>query len=198
MIIILGKDLLQVSKGYHDRKERHPVRGLEKKMTNLLLDGLIMSFFIMAIIFCWHLNKRIHELKRMGAKTTPYANSFSRSIAQVTKELNKLKEASEKGQDAEITKRDFEDLIHQSETIMIRLDQLIEKAQKAEHILKESPFIAQKNDLLSNGSYMESESTKKTPFLSLTSPDQSEPKLLLKTPDLSMDRNLMTVLRGIR
>ncbi|MBY0463021.1 MAG: hypothetical protein K2Q34_07555 [Alphaproteobacteria bacterium] len=166
-------------------------------MTNLLLDGLIMSFFIMAIIFCWHLNKRIHEIKKLGARTTPFANSFSRSIAHVTKELNKLKEASEKGQDAEIVRRDFEELIHQSESIMIRLDQLIVKAQKAEHVLKESSFIAPKNDIFSSESYLE-DSTKKTPFLSLTPPEQSEPKLFSKAPDLSMDRNLMTVLRGIR
>lgn len=167
-------------------------------MTNFVLDSLIMSFFIMAIIFCWHLNKRIHEIKKMSAKTTPFANSFSRSIVQVTKELNKLKEAAEKRQDAEIIRKDFEDLIHQSESIMIRLDQLIEKAHKAECFFKDSPFITSKNDGLSNTSYMNSESTKKMPFLSLMSPDQSEPKLFSKTPEFSIDRNLMTVLRGIR
>jgi len=167
-------------------------------MTNLLLDGLIMSFFIMAIVFCWHLNKRILEIKKMSAKATPFASSFSRSIAHVTKELNKLKEASEKGQDAEIARRDFEDLINQSESIMIRLDQLIEKAQKTENVLKESSFAMLNNDVLRNGSYAESDSAKRTPFLSLTPPDQSEPKLFSKAPEFSMDRNLMTVLKGIR
>ncbi|MBY0280870.1 MAG: hypothetical protein K2W94_01800 [Alphaproteobacteria bacterium] len=170
-------------------------------MTNLILDGLIMSFFIMAIIFCWHLNKRIHEIKKLGARTTPFANSFSRSIAQVTKELNKLKEASEKGQDAEIVRKDFEELIHQSESIMIRLDQLIEKAQKAEHILRESAAIKPKTDAFAKDAYKDTyqeDPAKRAPFLSLTPTEQSEPRLFQKAPDLSMDRNLMTVLRGIR
>jgi hypothetical protein len=166
-------------------------------MTNLLLDGLIMSFFVMAIIFCWHLNKRILEIKKMGTQTTPFANSFSRSIAQVTKELNQLKEASEKGQEVEFIKKDFEDLIHRSEIMMVRLDELIEKAQKTENLLKECYFMAPKKNSLSNDSYSDTES-RKPPFLSLTSLDQSEQSSHSKTPEFSIDRNLMTVLRGIR
>lgn len=168
-------------------------------MTNLLLDGLIMSFFIMAIIFCWHLNKRIYEIKKMGATNAPVAHSFSRSIAHMTKELNKLKELSEKGQDAEITKRDFEELINQSELIMNRLEQLIEKAHKAESVLKESTFSPSKNELPSLPTYREEESyIRRAPYLSHKPPVPAEPKLFTKPQDLSMDRNLMSVLKGIR
>lgn len=167
-------------------------------MTNLLLDGLIMSFFIMAIIFCWHLNRRILEIKKMGAKTAPFATSFSRSIAHITKELNRLKEVSENGQDAEITKRDFEELINQSELIMNRLEQLIEKAQKVESVLKESSFELSKNERPSLPAYKEEEYTRRTPFLSHKPALPPEPKLFFKPPELSMDRNLMSVLRGVR
>ena len=167
-------------------------------MTNLLLDGLIMSFFIMAIIFCWHLNKRIYEIKKMGARTAPVAHSFSRSIAHITKELNSLKEVSEKGHDAEITKRDFEELINQSELMMNRLEQLIEKAEKAEKVLNKASFNSPKQELPPLPAYREEEHTRRAPHLSHKPSLPAEPKLFSKSPDLSMDRNLMSVLKGIR
>ena len=128
------------------------LRKRAKSMSNLLLDGFMLVLLFMAIVFCWRLNKRLQNMRQMGAQMAPFMKSFSGYVNQISQDIETLrqtaevshKDLGEKIPQALSLKDDFDILLEHSEKIAARLDQIIEKAQLTEQHLQQTVQTATK------------------------------------------------------
>lgn len=115
-------------------------------MNTIILDGLMISLLTMAIIFCWRLNGRLNNMRKMGQELKPFMKGFSSYIDQIGSYLGQLKDISEVGHknlgqqipQAARLKDDFDLFLEQGERLASRLEDVMTRAHQVEKQLQET------------------------------------------------------------
>lgn len=119
-------------------------------MMSYLTDGLIVSLLIMAILFCWRLNRRLQHMREMSEDLSPFMKNLAIYVTNISTSIDKLKQVAQIGEQslsthipkATLLKDDFDILLEHSEKIANRLDEVIEKARQMDHQLHHTLQIA--------------------------------------------------------
>ncbi|MCX7338817.1 MAG: hypothetical protein NTX76_06035 [Alphaproteobacteria bacterium] len=175
-------------------------------MNNILIDGFMIVLLLMAIVFCWRLNKRLQGMKQIGGDLQPFLRHFSTYIGKISQQIDTLREAADQGHNglsekiprAASLKDDLDILLEHSEKISTRLDILIGKAQQIEKRLHQTVELATRGryqPLSSPTTHGYGEQDSVQPIHH--QPEQ-EPQVHSFVRDFPIDRNLLSTLRGLR
>lgn len=109
----------------------------------LIIDAAITVLLLIAIIFCWRLNRKINSFKKISKELTHLVHTLSDCVSQISRSTDYQAGTNN---DTLILgpKEELELLIEQSETIATRLDRAFIRAKQAEEQLEATIKVAHK------------------------------------------------------
>jgi hypothetical protein len=127
-------------------------------MNTILLDGLMISLLAMAIIFCWRLNGRLNNMRKMGHELKPFMKGLGSYIDQIGSYLTQLKDISETGHkslgqqipQAARLRDEFDLFLEQGERLAVRLEEVMTRAHQIEKQMQETLHRAKHNSARTN------------------------------------------------
>lgn len=108
----------------------------------LIIDAAMTLLLLIAITFCWKLNRKINSFKKISKELTHLVHTLSDCVSQIS---HNTEEYQLKVNDNNLRigpKEELELLIEQSENLATRLDRAFIRAQQAEQTLKSTIQVA--------------------------------------------------------
>jgi len=108
----------------------------------LIIDAAMTLLLLIAITFCWRLNRKINSFKKISKELTRLVHTLSDCVSQIS---HNAEEYQLRASDDTLRlgpKEELELLIEQSENLATRLDRAFIRAQQAEQTLKSTIKVA--------------------------------------------------------
>ena len=108
----------------------------------LIIDAAMTILLLIAITFCWRLNRKINSFKKISKELTHLVHTLSDCVSQISRNAEEYQLKTGDDTLRLGPKEELELLIEQSTNLATRLDRAFIRAQQAEQTLKSTIQVA--------------------------------------------------------